>query len=124
MQLENAKTTAPLTVGSTTGDPLPDLWGQRGVEIRVKTQPLGAIASAGSEMLRYGYQLGQAWRFTGWSVMKHFSYWKASDLWLTPRSAFAELGKAAIRGIIEKGITVWRKPEEIGTVSVTENWEN
>ena len=56
--------------------------------------------------------------------MKHFSYWKASDLWLTPRSAFAELGKAAIRGIIENGITVWRRPEEIGTVAVTENWED
>lgn len=124
MQLENAKTNAPITVGSNSGDPLPDLWGQRGVEIRVKTQPLGAIASAGSEMLRYGYQLNQAWRFTGWSVMKHFSYWKASDLWLTPKSAFAELGKAEIRSIIMSGVTVWRKPEEIGTVSVTENWED
>lgn len=124
MSIENAKTNAPITVGSTSGDPLPDLWGQRGVEIRVKTQPLGAIASAGSEMLRYGYQLGQAWHFTGWSVMKHFSYWKASDLWLTPKSSFAELGKAAIRGIIESGVTVWRNPAEIGTVSVTENWED
>ena len=124
MSIENAKTSTPLTVGSTSGDPLPDLWGQRGVEIRVKTQPLGAIASAGSEMLRYGYQLGQAWSFQGWSVMKHFSYWKASDLWLTPRSAFAELGKAAIRGIIENGITVWRRPEEIGTVAVTDNLED
>ena len=124
MQLENARTNAPITVGSATGDPLPDLWGQRGVEIRVKTQPLGAIASAGSEMLRYGYALGQAWHFTGWSVMKHFSYWKASDFWLTPKSSFAELGKAAIRGIIENGITVWRRPEEIGTVPVTDNWED
>lgn len=124
MSIMNAKTNAPLTVGSTSGDPLPDLWGQRGVEIRVKTQPLGAIASAGSEMLRYGYQLGQAWRFQGWSVMKHFSYWKASDLWLTPRSAFAELGKAAIKGIIESGVTVWRRPEEIGTVAVTDNLED
>ena len=124
MSIMNAQTSAPLTVGSATGDPLPDLWGQRGVEIRVKTQPLGAIASAGSEMLRYGYQLGQAWKFSGWSVMKHFSYWKASDLWLTPKSAFAELGKAAIRGIIEQGITVWRNPAEIGTVAVTENWED
>ena len=123
MGIENAKNNAPITVGSTTGDPLPDLWGQRGVEIRVKTQPLGAIASAGSEMLRYGYNLNQAWHFTGWSVMKHFSYWKCSDLWLTQKSAFAELGKAAIRGIIENGVTVWRKPEEIGTVAVTENWE-
>lgn len=124
MAIENARTNAPLTVGANSGDPLPDLWGQRGVEIRVKTQPLGAIASAGSEMLRYGYALGQAWRFTGWSVMKHFSYWKCSDLWLTPKSAFAELGKAEIRSIIESGVTVWRKPEEIGTVPVTDNWED
>ena len=123
MGAENHKTDSPITRGSFTGDPTMDLWGQRGVEIRVKTQPLGAIASAGSEMLRYGYRLDQSWVWTGWSVMKHFSYWKCSDVWLTPSSAFAELGKATVRGIIESGVTVWRKPEEIGTVPVTENWE-
>lgn len=124
MGAENHKTDAPLTRGSFSGDPTPDLWGQRGVEIRVKTQPLGAIASAGSEMLRYGYRLDQAWHFTGWSVMKHFSYWKVSDLWLTPQSSFAELGKATVRSIIETGVTVWRRPEEIGTIPVTDNWED
>ena len=124
MGAENHRTDAPITRGSFSGDPTPDLWGQRGVEIRVKTQPLGAIASAGSEMLRYGYRLDQAWKFQGWSVMKHFSYWQASDLWLTPSSAFAELGKTAVRGIIEAGVTIWRHPEEIGTVPVTDNWED
>ena len=123
MGAENHKTDAPLTRGNFSGDPTPDLWGQRGVEIRVKTQPLGAIASAGSEMLRYGYRLDQAWKWTSWSVMKHFSYWKASDLWLTPQSSFAELGKDAVRGIINAGVTVWRRPEEIGTIPVTDNWE-
>ena len=123
MGAENHKTDGPITRGSFTGDPTMDLWGQRGVEIRVKTQPLGAIASAGSEMLRYGYRLDQAWHWETWSVMKHFSYWQASDLWLTPSSAFAELGKETVRGIIEQGVTVWRKPEEIGTIPVTENWE-
>ena len=121
---ENHKTDGPITRGNFSGDPTMDLWGQRGVEIRVKTQPLGAIASAGGEMLRYGYRLDQAWRWQGWSVMKHFSYWKASDLWLTPQSSFAELGKETVRGIIESGVTVWRHPEEIGTVAVTENWED
>lgn len=124
MGAENHKTDGPITRGNFSGDPTMDLWGQRGVEIRVKTQPLGAIASAGSEMLRYGYRLDQSWQFHGWSVMKHFSYWKCSDVWLTPSSAFAELGKATVRGIIEAGVTVWRRPEEIGTVPVTENWED
>lgn len=124
MGAENHKTDSPITRGSFSGDPTMDLWGQRGVEIRVKTQPIGAIASAGSEMLRYGYRLDQAWTWTGWSVMKHFSYWRASDLWLTPSSAFAELGKEAVRGIIEAGVTIWRKPGEIGTIPVTENWED
>lgn len=124
MGAENHKTDSPITRGSFSGDPTMDLWGQRGVEIRVKTQPLGAIASAGSEMLRYGYRLDQAWRWQGWSVMKHFSYWKCSDVWLTPNSSFAELGKATVRSIIEEGVTVWRRPEEIGTVPVTDNWED
>lgn len=124
MGAENHKTDSPLTRGNFSGDPTPELWGQRGVEIRVKTQPLGAIASAGSEMLRYGYRLDQSWVWTGWSVMKHFSYWQCKDVWLTPSSAFAELGKATVRGIIEAGVTVWRRPEEIGTVPVTDNWED
>ena len=124
MGAENHKTDSPITRGSFSGDPTMDLWGQRGVEIRVKTQPLGAIASAGSEMLRYGYRLDQSWTFTGWSVMKHFSYWRCKDVWLTPSSAFAELGKTAVRAIIEEGVTIWRRPEEIGTVPVTDNWED
>ena len=124
MGAENHKTDGPITRGSFSGDPTMDLWGQRGVEIRVKTQPLGAIASAGSEMLRYGYRLDQSWTFKGWSVMKHFSYWQCKDVWLTPSSAFAELGKATVRSIIEEGVTVWRRPEEIGTVPVTDNWED
>lgn len=123
MGAENHKTDQPITRGSFSGDPTMDLWGQRGVEIRVKTQPLGAIASAGGEMLRYGYRLDQPWRWSGWSVMKYFSYWKCSDVWLTPNSAFAELGKATVRAIIETGVTVWRRPEEIGTIPVTDNWE-
>ena len=47
MSIENARTNAPLTVGSTTGDPLPDLWGQRGVEIRypIPYSPAMAITS-------------------------------------------------------------------------------
>ena len=124
MGAENHKTDEPITRGSFSGDPTPDLWGQRGVEIRVKTQPLGAIASAGGEMLRYGYRLDQPWVWQGWSCMKHFTYWRASDLWLTPQSSFAELGKATVRAIIEQGVTVWRRPEEIGTVPVTDNWED
>ena len=124
MGAENHKTDGPITRGSFSGDPTMDLWGQRGVEIRVKTQPLGAIASAGSEMLRYGYRLDQAWKWETWSCMRHFTYWKASDLWLTPQSSFAELGKDTVRGIINAGVTVWRRPEEIGTVPVTENWED
>lgn len=121
---ENHRTDSPITRGNFSGDPTMDLWGQRGVEIRVKTQPLGAIASAGSEMLRYGYRLDQAWVWNGWSVMRHFSYWQCKDVWLTPQSSFAELGKTAVRSIIEAGVTVWRRPEEIGNVAVTENWED
>ena len=124
MGAENHKTDAPITRGNFRGDPSMDLWGQRGVEIRVKTQPLGAIASAGGEMLRYGYRLDQPWQWQGWSCMKHFTYWQAADLWLTPSSSFAELGKDTVRGIIETGVTVWRRPEEIGTVPVTDNWED
>ena len=121
LSIESHKNDAPVTVGETTGDPLPDLFGTRGVQVRVQTQPEGAIRSAGSQFLRYGYRLDQAWSFERWSVMSRFSYWQAKDVWLTGDTSIAELGKDAIRAILANGVTVWASPELVCTGSTSEN---
>ena len=121
LSIEAHKNDAPITVGETTGDPLPDLFGTRGVQVRVQTQPEGAIRSAGSQFLRYGYRLDQSWPFERWSVMSRFSYWQAKDVWLTGETSIAELGKDAIRAILANGVTVWASPELVCTGSTSEN---
>ena len=121
LSIEAHKNDSPVTVGETTGDPLPDLFGTRGVQVRVQTQPEGAIRSAGSQFLRYGYRLDQSWEFERWSVMTRFSYWQAKDVWLTGDTSIAELGKDAIRAILANGVTVWASPELVCTGSTSEN---
>lgn len=121
LAVDSHKNDATVTVGETTGDPIPDLFGTRGVQVRVQTQPEGAIRSAGSQFLRYGYRLDQAWQFTKWSVMSRFSYWQAKDVWLTGETSIAELGKDAIRAILAQGVTVWASPEIVCTGSTSDN---
>lgn len=92
-----------------------------GVTASIVTESKAAIRTAGDAFLRYGYQLGQAWDVTKWQVMKHFTYWKAADLWLCCDRAGVENAGNAIETILMNGTTVWGTPEEIGRVSIYEN---
>lgn len=88
---------------------------------QVVTQPLGMIASAGDTMLRYGYMLNQQWQMGKLQVMKHFSYWKCSEVWCSGEGNALEGAQQAIKDIMTAGVTVWSDPNEIGRVSIYEN---
>lgn len=92
-----------------------------GVTASVVTESKNAIKQAGDQMLRYGYALNQAWQVNGWQVMKYFTYWKASDLWLCCDRAGIEDAGDTIEAILERGTTVWSNPDEIGRVSIYDN---
>lgn len=92
-----------------------------GVTASVVTESKNAIKAAGDQMLRYGYALGQVWQVTKWQVMNYYTYWKASDLWLTCGRVGIEDAGDAIEAILEKGVTVWSNPDEIGRVSIYDN---
>ena len=87
----------------------------------VLTQPDGAIMQAASSFARYGYRLNQQWKVTRWQVMKHFTYWKASEVWCAGAGNAIESAQQAIKDILVNGTTVWGDPEEIGKVSVYDN---
>lgn len=88
----------------------------------VFTQPLGAIEAAAHQFARYGYNLGQLWNVDKWQVMRFFTYWQASDVWVTPSGNGATQGAADIvRDILIAGTTVWSDPASIGAVDI---WEN
>lgn len=110
-----------VTIGAASGDPVPDEMRWRGVTVRVKTQRDGEIAQAGDMFRRYGYALNQTWRFAGYNLMRHFTYWKCSDVWVTSSEGVIESARRTIEAALRNGVTVWRDPDELGKVSIYEN---
>lgn len=92
-----------------------------GLVAQVVTQPDGAIMQAASQFARYGYALNQQWRITELQVMRHFTYWECPEVWCAVDGNAVEVAQQAIKDIMERGVTVWSVPEEIGKVSVYDN---
>lgn len=116
-------TDAPVQYGANSGEAAPDLFRYRGVQVRVLTQNKGQIALAGDQMLRYGYAYNGAWNMDHLQVMKHFTYWKCTEVWITSASSIMEDARAAIRNMFLNGVTVWSKPDEVGAVDIYDNWK-
>lgn len=89
----------------------------------VVTQSKSAIEAAGDYMLRYGYALDKFWEFDGnWNVGKYFTYWKLRDFWVTNLNV-PDMYMDKLRFFLFGGVTVWRKPEDIGRVDIYENFD-
>lgn len=116
-------TSAPVSFGNTAGDALPDIFEQRGVQVRVMTQNKGAIRLAGDHMLRYGYAFNGAWNPEHLQVMKHYTYWRAHEVWITCDTLVMQSARDAIRDLFVNGVTVWSVPEEIGAIDIADNLE-
>lgn len=109
--------------GEYRGEAQWDALRMRGVQFRIMRQSDGAIAAAGDQMLRYGYMYDRAWRFDGFNLMAHFTFWQCSDVWLTARSdGMAEDAQDRIKEMLYKGVTVWNNPDDIGAYSIYQNW--
>lgn len=91
------------------------------VQATVVTQAPGEIALAGDHMLRYGYACDFAWQVSDWCPCERFCYWRASDVWMGSRGNVAERYQRKIKDILLRGTTVWKRPEDIGSVSVHDN---
>lgn len=88
----------------------------------VITQSKSAIKQAGDEFMRYGYRLDRQWDFDGnWNVGKYFTYWKLRDYWVQGNT-LQDYYQDALRFFLMGGVTVWRKPEYIGAVSIYDNF--
>ena len=89
----------------------------------VVTQALGAIARAGDEFLRYGYFYNRQWDFDGdWNIGRYFTYWKLSDFWVRGLNV-PDMYVDKLRFFLYGGVTVWRRPEDIGNVSIYDNMQ-
>lgn len=87
----------------------------------VITQDDYTIRKCGDDFLRYGYSYGAQWQFNGnWCPMKHFTYWRLTDFWVKGLQ-IPDMYVDKLRFFLFGGVTVWKKPEDIGHVTIYEN---
>lgn len=123
--VQDAALQAPSTVGQMGGQGF--MWknGLVGFAVNYKTAGGAAMRTVCDFWARYGYKIQRFYNFgnakmTALKIMNHFSYWKVSETYITCAKA-NEAEKDAIRGVLEKGVTVWGKPSEIGNIAPVEN---
>lgn len=121
--LNDARNASPISFGSVEGDAAPDYMQNRGVQIKVKTQSDSAIRQTGDTFARYGYALNQVWNVasSGLKLMRHFTYWKASEIWVDDGEASNNSVQSTITEIFMNGVTIWNNPTEIGRVNIYDN---
>lgn len=119
--IKQAALNAPRTFGSwTNGDSA--VTKPMAIFAHVVTENEAAIASAGDEMLRYGYTLDRQWNFDGnWNVGKYFTYWKLRDFWVSDLNV-PDMYMDKLRFFLFGGVTIWSAPEYIGKKSIYENF--
>ena len=93
---------------------------QWGYDVKIKTLHDGALRVIGDFWLRYGYAVNAALRPSRLQVMEKFSYWKFQE-YVIRDSIIPEQYKNVIRGIFEKGVTVWGDPDDIGFTKIDNN---
>lgn len=112
-KLKDLHRSAPVTIAASQGDAIPDIWGVRGLQVRVMTQSPDVIRRCGDAFLQYGYTLRQNVENPTLLIKSKFTYWRGDAL-IYAISAPARAVNI-IRDMFETGVTVWRDPDTIGS---------
>lgn len=114
-KLQDAKMIQPTTSGQVGGEMMNLSHDQTGVYLRFKMLDNASYRRIGEYWLRYGYQVQQFVRNipADFQVMSKFTYWKMLETNIES-APMPEAFKQAIRGIFEKGVTVWNDARDIG----------
>jgi hypothetical protein len=120
-KVQDAKLIQPTTAGQVGGDAFNlATYGWR-YDVKVKLLNYASMTAIGEYWLRYGYQVNKFGRMpASLMVMENFTYWKLRETYITSSSC-PETFKQAIRGIFEKGVTVWAEPSDIGNIDIGDN---
>lgn len=120
-KVQDTKLLQPTTSGQVGGDTFNLAKYKWGVDIKLKTMQLAAMRQVAGYWMRYGYQMN-VWSTlpANLQCMSHFTYWKLRETYIVSSNC-PEAFKEAIRGIFEKGVTVWRNPVDIGNMPMTSN---
>lgn len=119
--VQDAALTQPSQSGQMAGDGFNLSNGMMIVQIRYKTITNQMQEIVGNYFLKYGYAIRQYLvPQKDFMCMKKYTYWKMLDTSIICSTA-DEGVKNAIRGIFEKGVTVWRNPGDIGRTYGADN---
>lgn len=113
--------TQPSTSGQFGGDAFNLINNTYGYSLRWKFINPQAMRQIGDYWLRYGYAIHQFITIpTTLKVMSKFTYWKLAETYIS-QARIPESFKQTIRGIFEKGVTVWSDPDDIGNIDWSDN---
>jgi hypothetical protein len=119
-KVRDAQLTQPSTSGQVGGEAFNMIHGSAVISMRVKIIGENELAVIGEYWLRYGYAVRRFGRLPAdLMCMSKFTYWKLTETYLT--GAIPEQFKQTIRGIFEKGVTVWRSPDYVGKIDLADN---
>lgn len=115
-RVQDAQLTPPSSAGQVGGEAMNLLMNQAEFRFEVLMPDQATIQAIGDVWLRYGYAVERYVQVPPTlQAMTHFTYWKMHETYL--RSGDMPEGyKNTLRGILEKGVTVWAKPEYIGVI--------
>lgn len=119
-KVQDAKLLSPSTSGAAGGDALLMGNGYYGMTLKFKRIRDDFLAIVGDHFLRFGYAWQRYGTVDNLNICTKFSYWKLLQTYYRKFDAPEEY-RQAVKGILEKGVTVWAKPEYIGTTSIYEN---
>lgn len=120
-RVQDAQLIQPSTSGQMGGETMNMVNGGWQVSLRWKMIDPARIRLIGEYWLRYGYAIRAFIRPPqNLKVMSKFTYWKMSETYISA-STIPEGHKQVIRGQLEKGITVWTNPDDIGNIDFADN---
>lgn len=89
--------------------------------LRFKMIDQAALSIIGEHWLRFGYPVRRTARIPNdLRVMEKFSYWRLMEVYILS-AAMPESHKQTLRGILEKGVTVWTNPDDMGRIDFADN---
>ena len=119
---QDARLISPTTSGQVGGDAFNIAVRDWRLSLRFKRINEGAMRRIGEFWLRYGYAVNVPIVMPkDFQCMTNFTYWKLSETYISS-STCPEQFKQTIRGIFEKGTTVWRDPSRIGMIDYADNF--
>jgi hypothetical protein len=120
-KVRDAMLTQPSVAGQYGGDTANITYFNCELSIRWKLIDGASIRRIGEYWLRYGYSVMQFSHIpVNLMVMTKFTYWKLQETYITS-ARMPESFKQIIRGIFEKGVTVWADPSYIGNIDIADN---